>query len=144
MRATVLTFDSEAFAQMRKDMDATLQATIRTMLEKGCDTAKFAVTLTIDLKDDLVPDKEIPTHYAEREIIEPKIEHKVTSSLQIKTETKGKIGGKGFELVRGEDGKYILMPINGEQISVFDEDDSVDDDEVDVVVGGNEEDDEDA
>lgn len=121
MKAAVLNFEHEVFAQMKRDMDGTLYETLRTMYEKNCDSASITIKVNIELEDGQAPDTAIHTHEAERDIVMPKIEHKVTSSMQIKSEHKGKFGGKGFELVK-EGGKFILRPIGPEQASLFDDD----------------------
>ena len=120
MKQSIVNFDSEVFIPMRMDMDYILFSTLKTMYEKNCNSATITIKLAIDLTEDHVPDGKEPRYAAEREIIVPKIEHKVSSAMQIKSERKGEIGGKGFELVQ-EDGKFILKPIGPEQMDIFGE-----------------------
>ena len=118
MKQSIMSINSEAFIPMRMDMDYILFSTLKTMYEKNCNSATITLKLAIDLTEDHVPDGKEPRYAAEREIIVPKIEHKVSSAMQIKSERKGEIGGKGFELIQ-EDGKFILKPIGPEQMDLL-------------------------
>ena len=136
MKQAPLTIESEVFAQMRKDANAMLSEAFKTMGSTGCNAAAMTIKLSIDLSDGFADDKEILTHHAEREITVPKIQHKVSTVMQIKDERKGEIGGAGFELDI-IDGKYVIRSLGPDQIGIFDDDqvdiDGDDDDDLEDI-----------
>ena len=116
--------DSKVFSSMKESFNTVLKSTIMSMEKFKSKQAKITVTLGIDLVDSHVQDTSRPQYYAERDVIIPTFQHKVTSSIPIKDEIKGKTGGIGYELVYDRDTRsyYMVSTKDANQISLFDED----------------------
>ena len=116
--------DSKVFSSMKESFNTVLKSTIMSMEKFNSKQAKITVTLGIDLVDSHVQDTSRPQYYAERDIIIPTFQHKVTSSIPIKDEIKGKTGGIGYELVYDRDTRsyYMVSTKDANQVSMFDED----------------------
>ena len=119
-----LNIDSKVFSAMKEAFNATLKNTIMSMEKFNSKQAKITVTLGIDLADSHVQDTSRPQYYAERDVIIPTFQHKVTSSIPIKDEIKGKTGGVGYELIYDRDTRsyYMVSTKDANQTSMFDED----------------------
>lgn len=119
-----LNLDSKVFSSMKESFNTVLKSTIMSMEKFNSKQAKITVTLGIDLVDSHVQDTSRPQYYAERDIIIPTFQHKVTSSIPIKDEIKGKTGGIGYELVYDRDTRsyYMVSTKDANQVSMFDED----------------------
>jgi len=119
-----LNIDSKVFSAMKEAFNATLKSTIMSMEKYKSNEAKITITLGIDLVDSHVRDTSRPQYYAEREVVIPTFQHKVTSAISIKDEIKGKTGGTGYELVYDRDTRsyYMVATKDVDQVSFFDED----------------------
>lgn len=110
-----MTITSGAFENMRGDFDKVLQNTLRNMEQKESGYAEISMKLGITLIRSEVSD----SHYAAREILKPRFEHKVTSVMKIKDEESG-FFKEECELVWDENaGTYIAVPLDGGQIPMF-------------------------
>ncbi len=119
-----LNLDSKVFSAMKESFNAMLKSTLMSMERYNSNEAKITITLGIDLVDSHVQDTSRPQYYAEREVTIPTFQHKVTSSISIKDEIKGKAGGIGYELVYDRDTRsyYMVSTKDANQTSMFDED----------------------
>lgn len=117
-----LTIESEAFNSMKTDFNQILRKTLSTMIQKEGEKAELKLTLKITLAQGYAPDLDEPRHEADREIIIPKFEHKVSTVLQYKDEKSGHVGGAEYELVWDEEKcSYVMRPIRNAQLTLFDE-----------------------
>lgn len=98
------------FEELRRDFDRVLQETIGRMKAKDSGSATLTLKLDISLAEDI--DKTLGTH---RTL--PTFSHKITSAIQIKSETAGKISGK-YELLYDDVEEQFYMrelpPIDGQ------------------------------
>lgn len=119
-----LNIDSKVFSSMKESFNAMLKSTLMSMEKYKSNEAKITITLGIDLVDSHIQDTSRPQYYAEREVVIPTFQHKVTSAISIKDEIKGKTGGTGYELVYDRDTRsyYMIASKDYNQISLFDED----------------------
>lgn len=119
-----LNIDSKVFSSMKESFNAMLKSTLMSMEKYKSNEAKITITLGIDLVDSHVQDTTRPQYYAERDVIIPTFQHKVTSAISIKDEIKGKTGGTGYELVYDRDTRsyYMIASKDYNQISMFDAD----------------------
>lgn len=119
-----LNMDSKVFTALKESFNASLRSTLMRMEKFAATEAKITITLDIDLADSHVPDHSRPQYNAERDVVIPTFQHKVTSSIPVKDEIKGKTGGVGYELIWDRDTKsyYMVATKEVDQISLFDED----------------------
>lgn len=117
-----LTLDSDAFNSLKSDFNQLLRQTLSMMLQKEGEKAELKLSLKITLTQGAVPDLEEHRYAAEREVIFPKFEHKISSVMQYKDEKSGFVGGTEYELVWDKEKcAYVMRPIKDAQLSLFDE-----------------------
>jgi len=122
-----LSLDSEAFNGLKTDFNQMLRRTLSTMIQKEGEKAELKISLKINLTQGFAPDLEEHRHEAEREVIIPKFEHKVTTVMSYKDEKSGILGGAEYELVWDKDkSDYVMRPIKDAQLTLFDESDESD------------------
>lgn len=115
-----LTLDSDAFNSLKSDFNQILRSTLNNMIQKEGEKAEVKISLKITLTQSTAPDLEEHRHEAEREVIVPKFEHKVTSVMQYKDEKSGITGGAEYELVWDKDAMaYVMRPIKNAQMDLF-------------------------
>lgn len=115
-----LTLDSDAFNSLKSDFNQILRSTLNNMIQKEGEKAEVKISLKITLTQSTAPDLEEHRYEAEREVIVPKFEHKVTSVLQYKDEKSGITGGAEYELVWDKDAMaYVMRPIKNAQMDLF-------------------------
>lgn len=120
MKNYKLTLDSDAFNSLKTDFNQMLRNTLNNMIQKEGEKAELKVSLKITLTEGMVPDLEELKHEAEREIIIPKFEHKVSTTMQYKDEKSGFVGGAEYELVWDKDAMaYVMRPIKNAQMNLF-------------------------
>lgn len=121
--AKKLNFESDTFADMKRDMDHVLQRLLATMWEKGSTEGSMALKIDVRLTTGFIPNYDPSVEGESRMIHTPRFSHKVTSAVQIKDEKKGNMDTE-MELVFDEDsGEYVMKPVvNTEQRSIFDSD----------------------
>ena len=113
-----LTLDSDGFNALKSDFNQILRSTLSNMIQKEGEKAEVKISVKITLTEG---------YEAERQIIIPKFEHKVSSVMQYKDEKSGITGGANYELVWDKDEMaYVMRPIEDAQLSIFD---GADDDE---------------
>lgn len=106
-----ITMESDTFSQMKLDMTTTLNRLLRNMQEYGSDKATLTLKLTVTLEDQELDNGEQGTV--------PKFEHKVSSTVQIKDETEGELGGQ-YVLEDDGNGGHVLKPLS-QQMEMFEE-----------------------
>lgn len=105
--AQVLSVESPFFAAMRGDLDAMLQRTVMQLLAKDSEEA----TVTIKLGLHLVRG----TDTMGRDVILPQTEHKITSVMTVKDETKGGSADECELVFDAEAGRYLLRELPHEE-----------------------------
>lgn len=106
-----INLESDTFAMMKRDMTASMNRLLRHMqkysAEDGTMTVKIKVSIVNQELDDGCQGN-VPT-----------FEHKVTTAVQIKDESSGKLSGN---YVLEEDGKggYVIRPLS-EQMDMLEE-----------------------
>lgn len=106
-----ITMASDTFDKLKEDMTNSMNKLLRNMQEYGSDKASMTVKITITLSDQEQDNGEQGTV--------PKFEHKVSSTVQIKDETEGELGGDCY-LEDDGNGGHILRPIV-DQVDMFEE-----------------------
>lgn len=115
-----LTLDSDAFNALKSDFNQILRSTLNNMIQKEGEKSEVKISLKITLTEGVAPDLEESKYEAEREVIIPKFEHKVSSVMQYKDEKSGFVGGAEYELVWDKDKcDYVMRPIKSNQIDLF-------------------------
>lgn len=106
-----INMDSDTFALMKQDMTTALNRLLRHMqrykAEKGTMTVKISISLEDQEMDDGVQ-CEMPT-----------FEHKVSTTVQIKDESSGKLSGN-YALEEDGKGGYVIRPLI-DQVDMFEE-----------------------
>lgn len=115
-----MNIESGAFDSLRDDFNKILKRTLANMEKKESDAAEITLKLKINLLRRTIPDY-TGSQPAEREALQPKIEHKIGSVMQIKDEECGFLKGE-YELVLDDSiGDYVIRPIDDGQIDLFTE-----------------------
>lgn len=119
-KAYEITLESDAFNAMKSDFNQLLRKTLSTMLQKEGEKAELKLSLKITLAQGETRDYEEVRYEAQREVIYPKFEHKISTVMQYKDELSGFVGGAEYELVweKGK-GQYVMRPIKDGQIDIF-------------------------
>lgn len=118
-----LNLKSDAFNAFKSDFDSMLKHTLYTMQQKEGEEAQISISFKISLARDTAPDHEITAYEAERDIIIPKIDHKMKSKITIQDEKSGTVGGPKFELVWDpEEHEYVMRKIEDGNLRLFDSD----------------------
>lgn len=118
-----LTFESDTFAEIKRDMTFVLQRLLANMQEKGSTEASMALKIDVSLVNEYIPNYDKNIEGESRKISKPKFKHKVTSAVQIKDEKSGNMDTE-MELVYDENnGEYVMKPVaNTRQMTIFDDD----------------------
>lgn len=106
-----INLESDTFAQMKQDMTQYLNLLLRLMQRYGEEKATLTLKMTVTLEEQELDD-------GCKGLI-PTFEHRVTTSVQRKDETKGKLPG---EYVLDADGKggFNLRPMS-DQLDMFED-----------------------
>jgi len=122
-----LNLKSDAFNAFKSDFDSMLKHTLYTMEQKEGEVAQISISFKISLTKDSAPDTQITAYEATRDVIIPKIEHKLKSLIKIQDERAGYLGGEKYELVWDKDAcEYVMREIKDGNPTLFD---YIDDDE---------------
>jgi len=115
-----LTLSSDAFNALKSDFDQMLRQILLSMESKEAEEGSITVKLGISLMRDQIPDLSISAYDAQRDIIKPKFDHKITSTIQYKSEKSGTLSGN-YELVWDKSiNEWTMRPIDNGQTSLFD------------------------
>ncbi len=118
-----LSIQTDTFNAFKTDFDSVLRALIGMMIAKGSEDAKINVVMKISLAKDTAPDAQITEYDAQRDVVLPKFDHKITSQINIKDVRDGFLGGENYELVFDEATGYALRPVKDMDNKLFDPDD---------------------
>lgn len=115
-----LDFNSDTFASIKEDLNEVLQNLLKNMLEKGSSEGSMTLKINVSFEEDEYYD---PDGENSGIINIPVFEHKVTSSVQIKSKTSGVLNTQ-MRLVFDEKAEeFVMAPIaNAQQRSIFDDD----------------------
>lgn len=117
-----LSLDSEAFNGFKLDFKQLLNSTLSTMQEKEVDQASITAKFEITLIQSGNPNLDAPESDSERYVTIPMFKHKITASMKLQSEKTGTLGGMDFELIWDKEaGTFAMVPITGDQPSMFDE-----------------------
>ena len=117
-----LSIHGETFNALKYDFDAALRGLVGTMIAKGSEEAKISIGLKITLAKDQAPDESITAYAASRDVVIPKFEHKIKSTITINEQREGFLGGTNYELVYDKEQGYVLLPIKDLENRLFDPD----------------------
>lgn len=98
-KAYELTLESDAFNALKSDFNMLLRKTLSTMIQKEGEKAELKLSLKITLTQGETRDLDEVRYEAQREVILPKFEHKISTVMQYKDEKSGFVGGAEYELV---------------------------------------------
>lgn len=115
-----LSLEGDTFNALKTDFDQMLRHTLYRMEEQERDDAEITIKMKISLKEDFVPDNDVNSYAAERQIKRPSFHHKVVSEVKHKEEKAGGLFGD-YELVWDkEKAEYVMRSFGGNQMSIFD------------------------
>ena len=119
-KAYEMTLESDVFNAMKSDFNKLLRKTLSTMLQKEGEKAELKLSLKISLTQGEARDFEEARYEAQRDVILPKFEHKISTVMQYKDELSGFVGGAEYELVwdKGKS-EYVMRPIKDGQMDIF-------------------------
>ena len=106
-----INLESDTFAMMKEDMTTYLNLLLRLMQRYGEEKGSLTLKITVSLTEQELDSGESGTV--------PTFEHKVTTSVQRKDETKGKLPGE-YVLAQDDKGGYTLKPLSS-QIDMFEQ-----------------------
>ena len=123
MNELTLHLTDEAFEPVVADTEVTLQRLLRNMVDKDSLFGSLTIKVDIELTPVDVPNFDPSVRNDTRQVLIPKLSHKVSSVMQIKDETKGVSQYDDYELALDEElGVYVLKPIISAQQSLFNTD----------------------
>lgn len=118
-----LDFESDTFAEMKKDMNFVLQRLIGTMQEKQATEGSMTLKIDVTMIKEYVPNYDPKIKGESREVSKPQFKHKVTSNVKINDEKSGNLNSEMELFFDEETGNYALRPIvNTAQRNIFDTD----------------------
>ncbi len=106
-----INLESDTFAQMKQDMTKYINLLLRLMQRYGEEKAALTLKLTVSLTEQELDN-------GEKGMV-PTFEHKVTTAVQRKDETKGKLPGE-YVLDPDGNGGYNLKPLSA-QMDMFEQ-----------------------
>ena len=123
MNELTLHLTDTAFKPVIADGEVTLQRLLGNMVEKDSLVGSLTIKVDIELTPVDVPNCDPSSLADTRQVLIPKLTHKVSSVMQIKDETKGGSQYDDYELAWDEKlGEYVLKPIVSAQQSMFNDD----------------------
>ena len=84
-----LDFNSDTFANVKRDMNFVLQRLIGNMLEKGSTNGSFTLKIDVSFTQEYIPNYDPKVEGESRKINKPSFKHKVTSTVQIADKKDG-------------------------------------------------------
>lgn len=118
-----LMLEDETFENIRQNFNTVLQRLFKNMIDSGSDEGSITLKIDVTLQEEYIKNFDPDIEGESRLIRKPSFEHKVTSTVSVKDEIKGKRNSE-MELVWNEDLQaYVLAYIsNTQQRSIFDKD----------------------
>lgn len=118
-----LDFDSNAFENMKHDMNFVLQRLLGNMIEKQSNEGSMTIKIDVTMVKEFIPNYDPNIKGESREISKPQFKHKVTSAVKITDEKGGNLNNEMEMVMDEETGCYVLQPIaNTQQRTIFDSD----------------------
>lgn len=118
-----LKIEGEIFDDLRKDINMALQKALKEMTGKDSDEGKISIAIDIKLDKERIPDYSSGQEGKPRDIVKPRLLHKVAHAINIKGERKGGINPEMAMVQDEEDKELVLTYVNNtEQKSIFDDD----------------------
>ena len=117
-----LSIHGDTFNALKYDFDSAIRGLVGTMIAKGSEEAKLAITVKITLAKDQAPDDSITGYAASRDVVIPKFDHKIKTTITINETREGFVGGTNYELVFDATEGYVLKPIANMENRLFDPD----------------------
>ena len=120
-----ITIEGKALENMRNDANMAIQRLLRNMAQKNSFDGKLTIGIDIKLIQEFVPippEQRTETSGETRSVLKPVFDHKISSTVQIKDDAKGKFFSEMLEMVYDETtGEYVLVPVTGEeQMNIYD------------------------
>lgn len=129
-----LSLDSDTFNSFKTDFDQMLRQLLMLMEDQENDDASITMKMDVKLKKSQVRDYKANGYDANRYIITPTFKHSISTVVQVKNKKTGTLGG--MEMVWDKKAnRYVLMPIDDGQVSLYDDEDTDGYDEGDMVAG---------
>ena len=125
-----LTIESGIFTELREDFNKVLVKTLADMEEKKSKEAEITVKLGIELINDIAPDFSEHKYMADRDVVRPAFNHKISSVIQTKRQKSGKTHEHCELIWDAENRIYKIRPIDNRQTYLLNDDDSNEDDPV--------------
>ncbi len=94
--------ESEVFEEARSNFNVALQKLIKQMLDGGVNDGSINLKVDVNLTTEYIPNTDPDVDGETRCIKKPKLDHKVTTQITLKNETKGSYTSQ-MELVFDED-----------------------------------------
>ena len=116
--------NDECFDSMREDADLILQRLLADMVDKRSQSGSMTIKIDVTLLTEFINDyDQFGGLCGGHDALKPMFEHKISSVVQIKNDTKGQSYSEYLELHYDEESKqYILVPIQGaQQMNMFEE-----------------------
>lgn len=122
--AKALTFDCDAFSEIKNNLNFVLQRLISNMVGTGANDGQLTLKLDVSFCKNTIENYDAEIDAPEREICLPQFKHKITSNIKINDERTGDERNDTMELFfNAETGQYEMRPIaNTAQRSMFDDD----------------------
>lgn len=115
-----LNLQSDAFNAFKSDFNKMLRQILLAMESKEAEEGTMTIKFGITLSKESVPDFGAPYPDAQRDIVNPAFEHKITSQITLKASTDGILKGQ-YELVWDKDAnEYVIRPIDNGQMHMDD------------------------
>lgn len=120
-RLKALSLREDTFSKIVDQFDKVMANTFRNMEDKAANEAEITLKLKITLSESVTRDLDIVAYEAEREIIVPEFEHKISSVMSIRDSCSGKLSGE-YELVWDRHNRrYAMRKIEHGQTSLYDQ-----------------------
>ena len=123
MNELTLHLTDTAFEPVIANGKTVLQRLPGNMVEKDSFAGSLTIKVEIELTPVTVQNFDTSIHADTRQVLIPKLSHKVSSVMQIKDETKGGSQYDDYELALDKkSGEYVLKPIVSAQQNIFNTD----------------------
>lgn len=118
-----LDFDSDTFADMKRDLNTILQKLLGNMTETDTTEGSIALKIDVTFIREFIPNYDPAVKGETRRIQKPQFKHKITSAIKINDEKSGSMNSE-MELVWDEESQtYVMQPVaNTAQKTIFDAD----------------------
>lgn len=118
-----LDFDSDTFADMKRDLNAVFQKLLGNMTETDTTEGSIALKIDVTFIREFIPNYDPAINGETRCVHKPQFKHQITSSIKINDKKSGNMNSE-MELVWDEELQmYVMQPVaNTSQRTIFDAD----------------------